>query len=49
MWDRRVVEKIKVYVGDYVVVCSFKNVVDGFSWAFAGVYGPHIISSRRLL
>jgi hypothetical protein len=49
MWDRRVVEKIEVYVGEYVVACSFKNVADDFSWAFAGVYGPHIISSRRLL
>jgi hypothetical protein len=49
MWDRRVVEKVESYVGEYVVACSLKNVVDGFSWAFAGVYGPHIISSRRLL
>jgi hypothetical protein len=49
MWDRRVVEKVESYVGEYVVACSFKNVVDDFSWAFAGVYGPHIISSRRLL
>jgi hypothetical protein len=49
MWDRRVVEKVEVYVGEFVVACSFKNVVDAFSWAFAGVYGPHNISSRRLL
>jgi hypothetical protein len=49
MWDRRVVEKVEAYVGEFVVACSFKNVSDGFSWAFAGVYGPQSISSRRLL
>jgi hypothetical protein len=49
MWDRRVVEKMEMYVGEFVVACSFRNVADSFSWAFAGVYGPHYISSRRLL
>jgi hypothetical protein len=27
MWDRKVVEKIEVYVGEFVVACSFRNVV----------------------
>lgn len=49
MWDRRVVEKVETYVGEFVITCSFKNVANDFSWAFAGVYGPHNISSRRLL
>jgi hypothetical protein len=30
MWDRRVVEKIEVYVGEFVVACSFRNVTDDF-------------------
>jgi hypothetical protein len=49
MWDRRVVVKTEMYVGEYVVACSFKNTVDDFSWAFAGVYGPNIVSNRRSL
>jgi len=28
MWDRSVVEKIEVCVGDYVVACSFRNIED---------------------
>jgi hypothetical protein len=24
-----------------VAACSFKNVDDGFVWAFTGVYGPN--------
>jgi hypothetical protein len=38
MWDGRVVEKIEACV----VACSFRNVEDNFTWAFAGVYGPNI-------
>jgi exonuclease III len=49
MWDRRVVEKIEEYVGEFSVACSFRNVEDGFSWAFAGVYGPNLDGDRRLL
>jgi len=37
MWDSRIVEKIDVYVGEFVVACSFRSVADDFSWAFAGV------------
>jgi len=44
MWDRRIVEKIDVYVGEFVVACSFRSVADDFSWAFAGVYGPNFDS-----
>jgi len=35
MWDMRVVEKIEVHVGEFVVACSFRSVDDDFSWAFA--------------
>ena len=30
MWDRRVVMKIEVCVGEFVAACSFKNVEDEF-------------------
>ncbi len=42
-------EKIEVYVGEYVVACSFKNIEDDFTWAFVGVYGPNFDSLRRSL
>jgi hypothetical protein len=31
MWDRRIVEKMDVYVGEFVVACSFRSVADDFS------------------
>jgi hypothetical protein len=49
MWDKRVVSRLEMEVGDYVVACMFKNVVDGFEWAFARVYGPNDNSDRRWL
>jgi hypothetical protein len=41
MWDKRVVTRLNKEVGECVAACSFKNIVDGFEWAFAGVYGPN--------
>jgi hypothetical protein len=38
-----------VYVGEFVVACSFRSVADDFSWAFAGVYGPNFDSLRSSL
>jgi hypothetical protein len=49
MWDRRVVSKIEDCLGNYVVACSFRNVEDGFLWAFAGIYGPNNNGLRRFL
>ncbi|KAG6654081.1 hypothetical protein CIPAW_05G121300 [Carya illinoinensis] len=49
MWDRRVVELIDHYVGDFMVACHFKNVDYGVEWAFAGVYGPNLEIFRRAL
>ncbi|KAF5478850.1 hypothetical protein F2P56_005379 [Juglans regia] len=49
MWDKRVVENKENFMGDYVVACSFMNVIDGYQWAFAGVYGPNLDRSRSLL
>ena len=41
MWDKRVVTRVDMEVGECVAACSFKNVVDGFEWAFSRVYGPN--------
>jgi hypothetical protein len=49
MWDKRVVEKVDVCLGEYTLAVSFRNVVDRFVWAFAGVYGPHSDVDRRIL
>jgi hypothetical protein len=43
--DKRVVEKIEVYVGEYVVACSFRNIADYFTWAFVGVWSMVQIST----
>jgi hypothetical protein len=49
MWDHRVVSKLEVCLGSFVVACSSRNVDDGLVWAFAGVYGPNRDNLRRLL
>jgi hypothetical protein len=49
MSDRRVVSKIEDCLGNYVIACFFKNVEDGFLWAFARVYRPNSNWLRRFL
>ena len=49
MWDRRVVEKTNEVVGDFLVPCRFRGVVDQFEWAFSGVYGPQTDRERSLM
>jgi len=46
MWDKRIVEKIDVFVGELVLAFFFRSVDDDFSWAFAGIYGPNIDALR---
>jgi len=36
-------------MGEFSGAYLFRNVEDGFSWAFAGVYGPNLDGARRLL
>ena len=38
-WDKRKLELVEVELGHFSVTCMFKNVEDGFQWAFTGVYG----------
>jgi exonuclease III len=49
MWDKRVVTRLDMEVGEYVAAYTFKNVMDGFEWAFARAYGPNEDIDRRLL
>jgi hypothetical protein len=49
MRDKRLVTKLEVSVGEFVIACSFKNVEDDFVWAFMGVYGPNFDYIRCLI
>jgi hypothetical protein len=49
MWDKRVVEKVDVCLGEFTLAVSFRNAADRFVWAFAGVYGLNSGIDRRLL
>ena len=39
MWDRRVLEKLEVMVGQFSVSIRWQGSGDGFIWACSGVYG----------
>ncbi|KAL4625272.1 hypothetical protein ACB092_05G013600 [Castanea dentata] len=41
IWDKRVVEKLDVIVGQFSVSVLLRGVVDDFVWACSGVYGPN--------
>ena len=47
-WDTRKLELVEAELGHFSVTCMFKNVEDGFLWAFTGVYGPIKRSKREL-
>jgi exonuclease III len=47
MWDRRVVEKIEDAVGQYLVSCKFKTIMDQREWMYTGVYGPNLDSEKQ--
>jgi len=38
-----------VFLGEFTLAVSFRNVADWFVSAFAGVYGPNSSINRRLL
>ena len=47
-WDTRKLELVEAEIGHFSVTCMFKNVEDGFRWAFTGVYGPMKRSKREM-
>ena len=38
-WDKRKMDLVEAEIGSFSIMCLFKNVEDGFMWAFTGVYG----------
>ena len=47
-WDKRKLDLIEVETGLFSITCMFKNVEDGFQWAFTGVYGSIERSKREM-
>ena len=41
MWDRRVLEKLEVMVGQFSVSVRWQGLGDGYIWACSRVYGPN--------
>ena len=49
IWDKRVVEKIDVSVGQFSVSVLLRGVFDGFEWVCIGLYGPNVDHHRAAL
>ncbi|RVW78514.1 Transposon TX1 uncharacterized 149 kDa protein [Vitis vinifera] len=39
-WDKRSLEVMETEVGKFSASCRFRNVENGLTWSFTGVYGP---------
>ena len=39
-WDKRSLEVMEMEVGKFSVSCRIRNMEDGLTWIFTGVYGP---------
>ena len=46
-WDSRVLELIRMEIGDFSVSCWFKNVEDDFYKVFTSVFGPSVERLRE--
>ena len=46
-WDNRVLQMVKMEVGNSSISWRFKNCEDGFYWIFSGVYGPTVKVERE--
>ena len=46
IWDKRMVERVDVVIGKFLVSCLRKGLVDEFDWACFRVYGPHSDGER---
>jgi exonuclease III len=49
MWDTRVAEKIEDAVGNFLVSCKFRSILNQQKWLFTGVYGPQTNRDRLLM
>ena len=43
-WDNRAFELVDLEEGEHLILCCFKNCVDGVVWVFTNVYG--LVCSR---
>ena len=48
-WDKRSLEVMETKVGKFSVSCRIRNVEDGMTWIFTGVYGPFSKEDRDCL
>ncbi|RVW30548.1 hypothetical protein CK203_097805 [Vitis vinifera] len=39
-WDKRTLEILEMEMGQFTISCRLRNVEDGKTWIFTGVYGP---------
>ena len=46
-WNNRLVDLIGLEVGEFSILCRFKNRVDEFVWVFIAVYGPSYGKDRE--
>lgn len=49
MWYRRVLERVKAWVGSFLMSVRRKGLKDGLEWACSSVYGPKNGNLRGLL
>ena len=49
IWDKRVVEKIDVLVGQFSISVLFRGILDGFEWVCTDIYGPNADLNRAIL
>lgn len=49
MWNRRAIDLVNHYVGNYVLACHFRSIDNGVEWGFADIYWPTLNSNRRSL
>ena len=48
-WDKRTLEILEMEMGQFSISCSFRNVEDGKTWIFTGVYGPFSKEDKETL
>lgn len=48
-WDKRSLEILGVEEGQFSISCRFRNLGDGATWVFTGVYGPFSSDDRECL
>ncbi|KAL6330900.1 hypothetical protein AAG906_009328 [Vitis piasezkii] len=48
-WDKRTLEILEMEMGQFSISCRLRNVEDGKTWIFTGVYGPFSKEDRETL